>query len=177
MYRRMRVENYVPCLWAWTTYSKAVATEDLYSNELHCVQIKRYIVVYSILYHTFRHKNQTAIYIINIIYGCHASSWWCGFCFRNKVRQLISLCLCLLLWGGRWVIGQGPIVEWKKFWHWLEVANLRSNIFRENMRERDNMQCPFQRIPSPFWSAEVLILSHHFLLVIDTFRQSHLTSV
>lgn len=60
MYRKARVENYV-------TYSQAVATEDLYSNELHCVQIKRYIVVYTILYHTFRHKNQTAIYINNSI--------------------------------------------------------------------------------------------------------------
>lgn len=58
MYRRIRVENYVPGLGAWTIYSKAVAADDLYSNELHCVQIKRYIVVYSILYHTFRHKTK-----------------------------------------------------------------------------------------------------------------------
>lgn len=67
MYIRISVDNYVTGLWAWMTYSKAVAADDMCSNGLHCVLIKRYIVVHSILYHTFRHKTKY-IYIYIHVY-------------------------------------------------------------------------------------------------------------
>lgn len=52
----------------------------MYSNGLHCVLIKRYIVVYSILYHTFRHKTK---YIIYVCIYTHTYTHMCVFIHVN----------------------------------------------------------------------------------------------